>query len=95
MPDISFAFHQCAWFTHNTKDLHETFVKRICQNLQGTNDKGLVLNPSKKNMVDCYVDADFVGMWEHENLLDPIFANSSTGFVVKFSNCNILWVSNL
>ena len=28
-PDISFAVHQCARFTHNTKVSHETSVKRI------------------------------------------------------------------
>ena len=32
-PDISFAFHQCARFTHNTKVSHETAVNRICWNL--------------------------------------------------------------
>ena len=30
-PDISFAVHQCARFTHNTKVSHETAVKRICR----------------------------------------------------------------
>ena len=28
--DISFAVHQCAIFTHNTKASHETAVKKIC-----------------------------------------------------------------
>ena len=42
---ISFAVHQCAWFTHNTKLSHETYVKRICRYLQGTKDNGLVFNP--------------------------------------------------
>ena len=32
-PDISFALHQCARFTHNTKSSHETAVKRICRYL--------------------------------------------------------------
>ena len=32
-PDISFAVHQCAWFTHKTKVSHETDVKRICRYL--------------------------------------------------------------
>ena len=42
-PDISFAFHQCTWFTHNTKVSHETSVKRICRYLQGTKYNGLFL----------------------------------------------------
>ena len=41
-PDISFAVHQCAWFTHNTKVSHDTDVKRICRYLQGTKDNGPV-----------------------------------------------------
>ena len=45
-PDISFAVHQCARFTHNTKVSHETAVKRICRYLQVTKDNGLVFNPS-------------------------------------------------
>ena len=30
-PYISFAVHQCAWFTHNTKESNKTAVKSICQ----------------------------------------------------------------
>ena len=32
-PDISFAVHQCDRFTHNTKESHDTAVKRICRYL--------------------------------------------------------------
>ena len=57
--DISFAVHQCARFTLNTKASHETAVKRICQYLQGTKVNGLVFNTSKNLVVDFYADADF------------------------------------
>ena len=57
-PDISFAVHQCAWFTHNTKASHKTAVKRICRYLQGTKENGIVFNPSKKLVVDCYANVD-------------------------------------
>ena len=46
-------------------------------------------------MVYCYADAYFAGLWGHENPQDPICARSRTGFVVKFSNCALLWVSKL
>ena len=59
IPDIFFAIHQCNQFTHNTKSSHETFAKRICRYLQGTNANDLVFNPSKKLVVDFYADADF------------------------------------
>ena len=64
-PDISFAVHQCARFTQNTKVSHETSVKRIYRYLQGTEDNGLVFNPSKTLVVDFYADADFAGLWGH------------------------------
>ena len=85
-PDISFDIHQCARFTHKTKASHETDVKRICRYLQGTNHNGLMFNPSKKLVVDCYADADFVGLWGHEYPQDPICDRSRTRFVVTFSN---------
>ena len=70
-------------------------MKRICRYLQGNNDNGLMFNPSKKLVVDCYADADFAGLWGHEDPQDPICARSITGFVVTFDNCNLLWVSKL
>ena len=67
IPDIYFDVHQCDRFTHNTKASHETAVKRICWYLQGTKENGLVFNPSKKLVTDCYADADFSGLWGHES----------------------------
>ena len=45
--------------------------------------------------MDCYADADFVGLWGHENPQEPIFTRSRTGFVITFSNCPMLWVSKI
>ena len=94
-PDISFAVHQCVRFTQNTKVSHKTAVKRICRYLQGTKDNGLVFNPSKKLVVYCYADADFAGLWGHEDPQGPICARSRTGFLVIFANCPLLWLSKL
>ena len=93
--NISFAVYQCARFTHNTKVSHETAVKRICRYFQGPNNNGLVFNPSKKLVVDCYADADFAGLWGHEDPQGIICARSRTGFVVTFANSPLLWVSKL
>ena len=82
--DISFSVNQCARFTHNTKASHKTAPKRICRHLQGTNDNGLVFNPSKKLVADCYADIDCSGLWVHENPQDPICARSRTVFVLTF-----------
>ena len=70
-------------------------MKRICRYLQGTKYSGLVFNPSKKLVVGCYADANFAGLWGHEDPQDPICARSRTGFVVTFSYCPLLWVSQL
>ena len=70
-------------------------MKRICKYLQGTKYNGLVFNPSKKLVVDCYADTDFVGLWGHVDTQDPICTRSRTGFVVTFDNCYLLWMSKL
>ena len=88
-PDISFGVYQCAWFTHNTNVSHKTAMKSICRYLQGTKDNGLVFNPSKKLLVYCYADADFAGLWGHEDPQDAIFHRSITVFVVIFANCPV------
>ena len=95
IPYISFAVHQCARFPHNAKASHGTAVKRICRCLQGTKYNGLLFYPSKKLVMDCYDDANFAGLWGHENPQDPIFDRSRTVFVVTFANCPLLWVSKL
>ena len=70
-------------------------MMRIYRYIQGTNDNGLLFNPSKTLVVDCYADADFVGLWGHENPQDPICAISRTGFVVTCANFPLFWVSKL
>ena len=52
-PDISFAVHHCARFTHNTKASHKTAMRRICRYLQGTKENDLVFNTSKKMVMEC------------------------------------------
>jgi hypothetical protein len=46
-PDISFATHQCARYTHLPKRSHENALIRIGRYLKGTLDKGLLLTPSE------------------------------------------------
>ena len=92
-PDISFGVFHCYQFTHNTKASHEMDVKRICWYLQGSKENGLLFNRPKKLVVDCYADADFAGLWVHENPQDHICSRSRTVFVVTFVNFHLLWVS--
>ena len=46
-------------------------------------------------VVDFYSDADFAGLWGHENLQDPFGYRSGNWFVVTFTNFPLLWVSKL
>jgi hypothetical protein len=63
-PDIAFAVHQCARFTHSPRASHGEAIKRICRYLQGTLDKGLIIRPALDNIcLDIYIDCDFAGLW--------------------------------
>jgi histone deacetylase 1/2 len=94
-PDIQFAVHQCARFTHNPKKSHAAAIKRICRYLQATKGKGLEFTPTKKMELDCYVDADFAGLWKHESDQDPVCVKSRTGYVITLGGCPVIWVSKL
>ncbi|MGH7954943.1 MAG: Ty1/Copia family ribonuclease HI, partial [Gloeomargaritales cyanobacterium] len=45
--------------------------------------------------LDCYVDADFAGLWKHEDPQDPVSVRSRTGYTLVFGGCPLLWVSKL
>ena len=94
-PDISYAVHSCARFTHCPKQSHATAVKRIIRYLIGTKDKGLILSPSQTLEVDCYVDADFAGLWSVEDPNDSICVKSRSGHLIMFMGCPLLWKSKL
>ena len=94
-PDIQYAVHQCARFTHCPRRSHELAVLRICRYLQGTRDRGLRFKPTPELRLDCYVDADFAGLWNVENIQDPVCVKSRTGFVLTLGGCPVLWVSKL
>ena len=94
-PDIQFAVHQCARFTHCPKKSHGEAVKRICRYLQGTREKGLIFNLNMEMKLDCYVDADFAGLWRYKNDQDPVCVKSRTGYVITLAGCPCLWASKL
>jgi hypothetical protein len=75
--------------------IHEIAVRHICRYLQATNDKGYILQPNNKCNLDCYVDADFAGMWHEEISDEPYSVKSRTGYIILFANCPVLWLSKL
>jgi len=60
-PDITFAVQQCAQFCNDPKQSHEEAVKRICQYLLRTKERGLMFRPDRSKGIECYVDADWAG----------------------------------
>ncbi len=94
-PDITFAVSQCAWYVHGTRRSHEMALEHLGQYLKGTMDKGLVLKPISTLNIDCYVDADFAGLWPYEDRQDPSCVKSRTGFVICLADCPVIWSSKL
>ena len=94
-PDIAFAVNQAARFTHDPKDSHATAVKRIVKYLIATRDRGLTFKPTPDWKLDCYVDADFCGLWGSEDPNDPIVSKSRTGYIITLGGCPLVWKSTL
>jgi hypothetical protein len=94
-PDIAFAVHQCARYTHCPKLIHEQALKHIGRYLLGTRERGLIIEPSQELKVDLYVDAAFAGLWGYEDKQDPSCVKSRTGFVVFVGDCPVLWGSKM
>ena len=90
-PDIFSAVHKCAWFTHNINTPHESAVKRICWYIYGTKDKGMVLNPSKIMVVDCYINSDLWGYAGNDVHQDTNYSKSRTVLLIVFSNYPLWW----
>ena len=94
-PDITYAVSQCARYIHGTRRSHEVALERIGQYLKGTMDKGLILRPTSVLDFECYVDADFAGLYSFEDIADPSCVKSRTGFVICIAGCPIVWSSKL
>jgi len=94
-PDIQYAVHQCARFTHAPRLSHQTALLRICRYLKVTADKGLSFQPTADLTLDCYVDADFAGLYNVEHQTDPVCVKSRTGYVLLLGGCPLYWSSKL
>ena len=95
-PDITFAVNCCARYMFCPKHSHELALKRIGCYLKQTSDRGMVMDPSSDVCkIDAYPDADFAGMFGHEDHTDPACTKSRTGFIITFADCPIFWQSKL
>jgi hypothetical protein len=53
------------------------------------------MKPNGNLGLDCYVDADFAGMFRREVSSDPACVKSRTGYLIMFGGCPLLWKSQL
>ena len=77
--------HQCARYSNNPKLPHDVSVKHIGRYLLGILDKGYIIKPLAKNermTLDCFCDADFAGLWNHDDANDPSCVKSRTGYLI-------------
>jgi len=95
-PDIAFAVNQCARFSHDPREIHATALKRIGCYLKATCNKGILWKKGTENpTLDCWVDADFAGLYSKESHDDPTSVRSRTGFVIALGGNVVLWQSKL
>eukprot|EP00984_Skeletonema_dohrnii_P014206 scaffold5948_cov143-Skeletonema_dohrnii-CCMP3373.AAC.1 len=95
-PELAYAVNQCARYMFNPKRSHELALLRIGKYLKATRTKGIVIKPTGGLLnINAYPDADFAGMYGHENDTDPACVKSRTGFVILAANCPISWKSTL
>ena len=78
--------------------VHDGVKKLLLSALYSTskvpNTKGCFSSPPK-SQVDCYVNANFAGLFQYEDNQWPICVESRTGFILIFSGCPLMWASKL
>jgi hypothetical protein len=57
--------------------------------------EGMTIKPTSKNTLDCYVDADFAGLYGKEDPQDPTCARSRTGYIITLGDNPVVWSSKL
>jgi hypothetical protein len=55
----------------------------------------MFISPQDSLRVDCYVDADFVGLFTVADKQDPVSVTSRTGYVILFKGAPLLWASKM
>lgn len=93
--DCAMAVHQCARFCANPRVPHEQAIKRVGRYILGTMDRGLRIRAGNHMRLDCYVDADFCGLFNYEDADDADSARSRTGFLLTLADIPILWSSKM
>jgi hypothetical protein len=85
-PDLAYAFGRISRYSSDPRSIHWAAVKRIIRYLAGTLDFGIVLG-GRRNAptLEVWTNADYAG--------DNDTRRSTSGFLIKFRESPILWVS--
>ena len=109
-PDIAFTMNQVARFANNLQLIHEQAVKQIGKYLKGSlyidssgvkHVQGTIYQfPAHQDdkpplQLDLWANADFSGLRNIEDQMDPTLAKSRTGFVVTLSGLALVCSSKL
>ena len=96
--DITLDTSQVARFVHSPKHSHKLAVICIVHYLKGTINEGILLHPTRGEdffKTDVYVDASFACSWGTELGTNTNSVKSRSRYIIKISNCLVLWVSNM
>ena len=58
-------------------------------------DKGLIWKVNKEKGFECFINADFAGVWDPKDWLKPVNVLSRLGFVITYSGIPIFLMSKL
>jgi hypothetical protein len=94
-PDIAFAVSKVARFNHSPKQSPATAVKMIVRYLHGTAERGTIVKPTGTLQIDCFVDADFAGLYRQDPDANPTSVKSQTRYIIKLGGCPLIWKSML
>ena len=94
-PDITFAVSQVARFSHDPKVPHATAVKSILRYLAGTMNRGTIVKMSQEMNLECFVDADFAGLFKADPMVEATSAKSRSGYIIRFAGTPLIWKSKL
>jgi hypothetical protein len=94
-PDISFAVRQVVHFNHNPKQSHAQAIKTIVRYLHHTSEMGTIVKPTGTLALDCYVDADFAGLYHRNPDSAPSSVKSCTGYITSLGGAPLIWKSQL
>eukprot|EP00978_Attheya_sp_CCMP212_P022105 scaffold65528_cov69-Attheya_sp.AAC.1 len=94
-PDISYAVSQVAKFSNAPKKSHTTAIKTILRYLKRTAACGIIMKPTTSFEINCYVDADFGGLFRADPDSEPTSARSRAGYIIQLNGCLLIWKSQL